>query len=77
MLRDRKLYKRNYEGIYLKCLGCEEVKKVLEHFHDKYGTGHDSAKATAHMILRSGYLAYNIQRYFWTCAHLPHLSDKC
>ena len=55
MLRDRKLYKRNYEGIYLKCLGCEEVKKVLEHFHDKYGTGHDSAKATAHMILRLGY----------------------
>ena len=30
MLHDRKLYKRNYEGIYLKCLGCEEAKEVLE-----------------------------------------------
>lgn len=30
MLKNRKLYKRNYEGIYLKCLGWEEVKEVLE-----------------------------------------------
>lgn len=51
MLRDRKLYKRNYKGIYLKCLGHEEAKEVLEHFHDKYGTGHGSAEAIAHMIL--------------------------
>jgi predicted nucleotidyltransferase len=55
MLHNRKLYKRNYEGIYLKCLGCEEVKEVLEKFQDKYGTGHGSAEATAHIILGSGY----------------------
>ena len=30
MLQDRKLYKRNYEGIYFKCLECEEVKGLLE-----------------------------------------------
>lgn len=30
MLQDRKLYKRNREGIYLKFLGHEEVKEVLE-----------------------------------------------
>ena len=54
MLHDRKLYKRNYEGIYLKCLGHVEEKEVLEHFH-KYGTGHRSVEATTHMILRSGY----------------------
>ena len=40
MLHDRKLYKRNYEGIYLKFLGLEEAKEVLEQFHDKYGVGH-------------------------------------
>ena len=38
MLHHRKLYKRNYEGVYLKCLGHKEVKEVLEQFHDKYGT---------------------------------------
>jgi hypothetical protein len=43
MLCDRKLYKNNYEGIYLKCLGCEEAKEVLEHFHDKYGIAHGLA----------------------------------
>lgn len=55
MLHDRKLYKRNYEGIYLKCLGHKEVREVFEQFHDKYGKGHGSTEAIAHMILRSGY----------------------
>ena len=54
MLHDRKLYKRNYEAIYLKCLGHEELKEVLKKFQDKYGIGHGSTEATAHMILRSG-----------------------
>lgn len=30
MLQDIKLYKINYEGIYLNFLGCEEEKEVLE-----------------------------------------------
>ena len=55
MLHDRKLYKRNYEGIYLKCLGHEEVKEVLEQFHNKYHIEHGLVEATTHMILRSGY----------------------
>ena len=55
MSHDNKLYKRNYEGIYLKCLGCEETKEVLENFHDKYGTRHGSTKATTHMISGLGY----------------------
>ena len=38
MLHDRKFYKRNYEEIYLKFLGHDEAKEVLEHFHEKYGT---------------------------------------
>ena len=62
MLCDRNLYKRNYEGIYLKCLGHEEAKEVLEHFHDKYGTGHGSTEATAHMILRSIYFWPSISK---------------
>ena len=55
MLSANKSYKRNYEGIYLKFLGREEAKEVLEHFHEKYGIGHGLAEATAHMILRLGY----------------------
>ena len=55
MLQDRKLYKENYEGIYFKCLGCEEAREVLEQYHEKYGTGHGSKQATTHHILRLGY----------------------
>ena len=69
MLHDRKLYKRNYEGIYLKCLGHEEAKEVLEHFHKKYVTGHGSTEPIAHMILRSGYLWPIIFKYNFE--HVP------
>ena len=54
MLHENKLYKRNYEGIYLKKLGWEEAKEVLEHSHDKYGTGYGSTEAKTHVILRLG-----------------------
>jgi len=50
MLHEKKIYKRNYEGINLKCLGHDEAKEVLEHFHNKYGTRHGLAEATTHMI---------------------------
>ena len=69
MLHDGKLYKRNYEGIYLKCLGHEEAKEVLEKFHDKYGTGHGSAEETAHMILRLG--------YFWPTIFKDTFENVC
>ena len=55
VLHDRKLYKRNYEGVYLKSLGREEAKEDLEQFHDKYYTGHNSIEVTVDMVLRSGY----------------------
>lgn len=53
MLQDRQLYKKKYEGIYLKFLGCEEVREVLEQYHDKYGTGHGLVEAMTYQFLRS------------------------
>ena len=73
MLHDRKLYKRNYEGIYLKCLGREEVKQVLEQFHDRYGTGHGLAEATTRMILRSGYFWPMIFKDTFEHVHTCHI----
>ena len=55
MLHDRKLYKRNYEGVYLKCLGREQEKEVLEFFYNKYGRRHCLGEANTHFILRLGY----------------------
>ena len=73
MLCDNKLYKRNYEGIYLKFLGLEEAKEVLEHFHDKYGTGHSSVEAMAHMILRSSYFWPSIFKDTFEHVHSFHI----
>ena len=72
-LLDNKLYKRNYEGIYLKFLGHDEAKEVLEHFHDKYGTGHGSVEATTHMILRSGYFWPSIFKDTFEHVHSCHI----
>ena len=55
MLKGGHLYSKNYEGIYLKCLNCDEAKDFLTQFHDKYDTRHGSAEATVHQILRSSY----------------------
>lgn len=55
MLRGSILYKKNHEGVYLRCLGKEEAERVLREFHDKFRTGHGSGSSTAHQILRAGY----------------------
>ena len=73
ILCDNKLYKRNYEGNYLKCLGGEEAKEVLEHFHDKYGIGHGSTEATTHMILRLGYFWPSIFKDTFEYVHSCHI----
>lgn len=55
MLKGVVLYKKNHEGIYLRCLGKQEAEKVINEFHKRYGTGHGSAITTANQILRAGY----------------------
>ncbi|XP_059074946.1 uncharacterized protein LOC131874979 [Cryptomeria japonica] len=55
MLQGSILYRRNHEGIYLRCVGKEEAKQIIEHFHSKFGTRHGANLAIAHQILRAGY----------------------
>ena len=77
-LLDNMLYKRNYEGIYLKYLGRDEAKEVLEHFHDKYGIGHGSVEAIAHMILRLGYFLPSIFKdTFEHVCFLTFMPNQC
>ena len=73
MMQAKKLYKRNYEGIYIKCLGSEQAKEVLENFHDKYGIGHGLVEATTHMILRLGYFQPTIFRDTFEHVHSFHI----
>ncbi|XP_057863203.1 uncharacterized protein LOC131071404 [Cryptomeria japonica] len=55
MLQGSVLYRRNHEGIYLRCVGKNEAKQIVEQFHNRFGTGHGASLATAHQILRAGY----------------------
>ena len=55
MLKGGHLYRRNYEGLYLKCLNHDEAADILKQFHDKYGTENGLAESIAHLIIRSGY----------------------
>ena len=72
-LLDNKLYMRNYEGIYLKCLGRNEAKEVFENFHDKNGIGHGSTKEMTHMILRSSYFWPSIFKDTFEHVHSCHV----
>ena len=73
MLQYRKLYKKNYEEIYLKCLGHKDMKEVLEQFHYRYGTRHGSTQTTTHMILRSSYFWPTIFKDTFEHVHSCHI----
>jgi len=55
MIKGSVLYKKNHEGIYLRCLDKSEVDQVLISFHDRFGIGHGWAHSTANQILWAGY----------------------
>ena len=52
---DKNLYWKDTGGILLNCLLEEEVKKVIEEFHEGDSGGHHYWKATANKILKAGY----------------------
>jgi hypothetical protein len=46
------LFRRNYDGVLLRCLEKEDAEKVLRELHDGPGRGHFAGETTAHKILR-------------------------
>ena len=49
------LFRKNYDGVLLRCLEKEDAKKVMSELHDGPAGGHYSGDTTAHKILRAGY----------------------
>ena len=49
------LFRKNYDGVLLRCLEKEDAKKVMIDLHDGPTRGHFSGDTTAHKILRAGY----------------------
>ena len=49
------LFRKNYDGLFLRCLEHEYAKKVVVELHDGPVEGHFSGDTIAHKILRAGY----------------------
>lgn len=49
------LYRKNYDGIWLRCLEKDDVDHVLKKMHNGRVGGHYGGETTTHKILRVGY----------------------
>ena len=49
------LFRKNYDGVLLRCLEKEDAKRVITELHDGLARGHFSVDMITHKILRVGY----------------------
>ena len=54
-LANNVLYKKNNDGIWLRCLEKDDANHVLKEMHDGPASVHYGGETTAHKILRVGY----------------------
>ena len=47
------MFRKNSDGVFLRCLEQEDAKKVIAELHDGPAGGHFSGDTTAHKILRA------------------------
>ena len=52
---DGVLFRKNYDGVFLRCLEQEDASKLVKELHDGPVGGHFFRGTTAHKILRAGY----------------------
>jgi len=57
------LYRKNYDGVYLRCLEKEDANKVLSELHDGPARGHFRGDTTTHKILIAGYYCPTLFKY--------------
>ena len=55
LLIDNILFRRNSDGVYLRCLDKDEIEVILKELHSGLAGGHFGGETTAHKILRDGY----------------------
>ena len=52
---DGVIFRKNYDGVFLRCLEQEDAYKVVKELHDGLVGGTFLGDSTAHKILRDGY----------------------
>jgi hypothetical protein len=49
------LFRRNYDGIMLRCVDENQARELIREFHEGICNGHFSSTATAHKVIRAGF----------------------
>jgi hypothetical protein len=57
------LFRKNYNGVLLRCLEKQDADKVIKEIHDGTTGEHFSRETIAHKILRAGYYWPTIFKY--------------
>ncbi|XP_062088909.1 uncharacterized protein LOC133795475 [Humulus lupulus] len=65
-----KLYRKSFNGPYLRCLCPSEAKKLLEEIHEGACRNHTRGRSLAHKALTAGYMMTEARDYARKC-------DKC
>jgi hypothetical protein len=70
------LFRKNFDGVFLRFLEKEESKKVLVELHSSDVGGHFGGDMTAHKVLRAGYYYPTLFKYSHTLAHKCIICQK-
>ena len=54
-IMDGVIFKKNYDGVFLRCLEREDASIIVKELHDGPAGGHYSGDTTAHKIFIAGY----------------------
>jgi hypothetical protein len=70
------LFRKNFDGVFLRCLEKEDLEKVLSKIHAGESSGHFSGDTTTHKVLRAGYYWPTLFKYAHTMSHKCIICQK-
>ena len=71
------LFRKNYDGVLLRCLDKEDATKVMTDLHDGPVGGHFSGDTTIHKILRVGYYWPMLFKYAHAHVRKCDICQRC
>jgi hypothetical protein len=79
-LVDHVLFRKDLNGVLLRCINSDQVNRMLEEFHDGPNGGHFTARTIAMKIMRAGYywptLFCDAHRHVRRCTQCAFFSGK-
>lgn len=80
VLLDGVLFKKDINGVLLRCIGIGQIKRVLRYFHDRDSGGHFTPWVTTLKIMKAGYywptLFSDCYTWIWKCKKCALFTGK-